>query len=88
MRKLPHLLSFGFGALIFLALTTSGVDHARAQSAPATITVGRGPIAVAVDSTTHRFYVTSGRDTITILDPGTGPAVSTLPKAGARRWSA
>ena len=82
MRKLPHLLSFGFGALIFLALATSasGVDHARAQSAPTAITVGRGPIAVAVNPTSERVYVANeGSNTVSVVDATTDQLIATIP---------
>lgn len=35
-----------------------------------------------IDGASNRVYVTSGRDTITIFESLTGPAASTLPKAG------
>lgn len=68
-------------SLLFFALT--GLPSARAQSLTATINVGAGPGAVAVNSVTNKIYVTNPSiNSATIIDGASNSAVI-IPIAGA-----
>jgi uncharacterized protein (TIGR03437 family) len=68
-------------SLLFFALT--GLPGARAQSLTATINVGAGPGAVAVNSVTNKIYVANPSiNSATIIDGASNSAI-TIPIAGA-----
>jgi hypothetical protein len=60
---------------LFLIGAIAG-SPARAQNATTTVTVGSGPVAVAVNPTTNTIYVANNLDdSVTVIDGITNPTV-------------
>jgi YVTN family beta-propeller protein len=69
--------------LAMVACLMAASSSARAQSVTATVTVGAGPEAIAVNPATNRIYVANATDnTVTVIDGATN-ATTTVPTGTA-----
>ena len=81
-----RLIVAGLGPLLAVLLVATSVGAAPDTGSPhvvATIAVGRGPIGVAVDSTTDLIYVAnSGSSTVSVINGATNRVVATVSVGG------